>query len=99
MTEQSRETYPAGTVSHGTLRSEDLRGPLYRALRSLNKESALEHVEEYGPEPEGEDLDESIEDLFNRLNEVAPPGTYFGSHPGDGTDFGFWSVKMLEGEQ
>jgi hypothetical protein len=32
-----------------------------------------------------------LEDLFNALQEIAPPGTYFGAHVGDGSDFGFWS--------
>ena len=30
------------------------------------------------------------EDLFNALNELAPPNHYFGSHFGDSSDFGFW---------
>lgn len=33
------------------------------------------------------DLREWLED---RLNTLAPAGTYFGSHPGSGSDFGFW---------
>ena len=30
------------------------------------------------------------EDLFDLLNDVAPEGTSFGTHPADGADFGFW---------
>ena len=33
-----------------------------------------------------------LEDLFDLLNEFAPDGHYFGSHEGDGSDFGFWKI-------
>ena len=31
------------------------------------------------------------------LNELAPEGTSFGAHEGDGSDFGFWTYEEMEG--
>ena len=32
------------------------------------------------------------EDIYDRLNEIAPNFCYFGAHIGDGADIGFWTV-------
>lgn len=39
---------------------------------------------------ESEDADFDLDELTNLLNDAAPAGHYFGAHPGDGADFGFW---------
>jgi hypothetical protein len=44
---------------------------------------------------EGDDL---LEALFDTLDEFAPSGYYFGTHPGDGSDFGFWQIDYSEYE-
>lgn len=39
-----------------------------------------------------EEASELVTILMDELSAIAPDGHYFGAHPGDGADFGFWSV-------
>lgn len=41
---------------------------------------------------ESEDADEAVDMLFVALSKLAPEGLYFGTHEGDGSDFGFWPI-------
>ena len=36
------------------------------------------------------DAQEIIVSLFDALDQLSPENQYFGSHPGDGADFGYW---------
>lgn len=40
-----------------------------------------------------EDVSIFLDELFDALNDCAPDGFYFGAHPGDGSDYGFWSIE------
>lgn len=41
-------------------------------------------------DPDHPDVDEILQDCIDILNQFAAPYQYFGSHEGDGSDFGFW---------
>ena len=43
-----------------------------------------------------ERLQEICDDLIEALTAFAPPGAYFGTHWGDGSDFGFWMTDEME---
>lgn len=69
-----------GSVSSGTLRSEDLIDAF---------EAELEYLGAELPRP-CDDPAEYVSELFDALGELAPPYAYFGANEGDGADFGFW---------
>jgi len=88
-----------GTVIHGTLRTEDLVPAFLEELKTLDPDRAAYYVERI-PAEALEDPDHiwwqtgeamwMLEELFDILNEYAPPFCYFGALEGDGSDFGFW---------
>jgi hypothetical protein len=86
-----------GTVSHGTMRNEDLIPAFVTALKDIDKDKAAEFENDLPEDRKldwnSEDADDMLERLFDALNEQAPDGCYFGAHPGDGCDYGFWKFE------
>lgn len=90
-----------GTLSHGTMRGEDLIPCFIDEIRRyadyFTKEE-MEELQKIEMKTEAEDFDWGSEeagfilneDLFEMLDSIAPPYCYFGSHEGDGSDYGFW---------
>lgn len=93
-----------GSVSHGTLKEEDL---IHATLAELIKVNPSAHdkifqdtdyqqilwwCKEFDSVPAGseETAQWLIDEAIDALNEVAPEGYYFGSHEGDSSDLGWW---------
>jgi hypothetical protein len=86
------------TVIHGTLRPEDLVEAFTDELERIGgRPSNVELFRSHLLLPEGEDREEELhydlEALYELLSELAPAGTSFGAHEGDGSDFGFWTYE------
>lgn len=95
-----------GSISHGTHRPQDLIPVFLDAIREVapaHYEGFMAapfppvpaYVEDEGDDSEWWDSEDArylLESLFDTLDENAPDGTYFGAHPGDGSDFGFWDL-------
>lgn len=99
--------YKNQTISRATHRPQDLIPAFMDLLRDIDAPEYEAYT--VGPFPavpayvydEGDDsawweleeCDYLLADLFDILNSYAPEGFYFGAHPGDGSDFGFWEVE------
>lgn len=102
-----------GSVSHATMREEDLipafiselrsQRPLSRAHRKLIREieSRMCAVQDMAEYYDSDDASSDLEELFNALEAYCMPYFYFGAHPGDGADYGYWLsddfTDMFEG--
>lgn len=100
-----KKTGKPGTLIHGTLRNEDLIPAFIEKLKELSEEQydefissnpsvkdACSKLKEEGSDHwfSTEEATELCNDLIDILNTYSPDNHYFGTHPGDGSDFGWW---------
>lgn len=93
-----------GSVSEGTLCSEDLLSSFASELDSLLRQQVTrfkrapyrklireaDSMLARGDVDSEESASELVDDLMNALGDFAPPYGYFGTSEGDGASFGFW---------
>jgi hypothetical protein len=84
-------TYAIGSLSTGTMLPAHLI-PTFMAELPADHKLRREYDEHGYNVAEEDDI---LEMLFDALDNLAPDGTYFGAHPGDGADYGFWPVEFL----
>ena len=104
----TRRKAQPGTVSHGTMRTEDLipsflsvaeshrlsradRARVRKIQATMKEHEERDTFESYWTSEEAE---YDLEALFDILETIAPARHYFGAHPGDGADYGFWEVEQ-----
>jgi len=101
-------TPETGTLIHGTLLECDLIPAFLDALQQFDPKAAETIIDEFGRSfidrlskadgldyPSVGEMDRRgwlMEALLDALDTVGPDGTYFGTHPGDGSDFGWWAT-------
>lgn len=91
-----------GTVIHGTMRAQDLMDAFLQALGDLDESEANKLRGSIPEEAVGNEDDEFwksgaaedlLAELFDALDYHSPDGYYFGAHPGDGSDYGWWPYE------
>jgi len=78
--------FQLGTIISGTMRPEDLLPTLADVIRNIIGGD----VDTEAMRATASDVGEVIDALIEIIQEGCPPFVYFGAHPDDGTDFGFW---------
>jgi len=93
----TNQPFRLGSISTGTLRTEDLLESFTATLNRLDNTNPLiaEALDLIASDDWTEEQQEAAsymvnETLIDAIQTHCPRFVFFGAHPGDGADFGFW---------
>lgn len=96
------KAYKNISISTGTLRHIDIENAIYDFACEVEAQSdedkktiqeILSLCDEFNRvKSDSDDEMWIIEKLYDQMDRLAPKGCYFGAHPGDGADIGFWEI-------
>lgn len=83
------------SVSHGTMVTENLIETFIGFLEVEHPVLGAKMREEYETDHKYRGYREEFlnETLWDVMDELSPEGFYFGAHPGDGSDYGYWEIE------
>ena len=81
--------FQLGSISTGTLRTEDLLAAFHSTIAASGTPPALAE-DGYADGGKAYSDEELLEVYTEQLESLCPPFVYFGTLEGDGADFGFW---------
>jgi len=101
------KTAEMGSVSSATMRAEDLIPAFLDVLEACGHPQYISILGEalklqtiidaYGFHYVDTDMETASwilnEDIWDAMQDLAPGGCYFGAHPGNGADYGFWQCE------
>ncbi len=104
--------YAGECISEGTLRTEDLIEACIPYLEEAGESDYADLLRAYLYVARDVDYHEALyepfqehlsmilnEEIFPKMEDIAPEGTYFGTMEGDGACFGFWRIQEEEEEE
>lgn len=92
------------SISHGTMRHADLIPAFANELATITSHEQALNIVGFTPNNTPTDDDgfwdtvdaaDILKSLIDALDSVAPTGCYFGAHPGDESNYGFWMIEEL----